>query len=418
MVLWELFKGLELNFTPTLERIKRACAEAGFPQNSYPSVIVGGTNGKGSTTAFLESLYRHHGLKTGRFVSPHLVDETERWRINNEPISEERLRGMVQKLKPLMERYSLTYFESAVLVACHLFKEEKVDIAVVEAGLGGRWDASKVHLPLLTAITNVGLDHTKWLGETLEEIADDKTELIYPRTPIVLGEDEQPLLSIARKKAKERGAPLIVANRDYSFGGEVSFPETVLKDYRFKDFFLEEAKLGLWGEKQLQNAALALTMFLLTAPRLGITPSREKILKALEDTRWEGRNEIVRKKPLLMLDGAHNLHALEKTLKDLEKLPEFPFIVYGSMRDKDWKGQLELIRRHTDRIGFVPINYHRAESVENLFAEAVRLGFREIKTFKDVKTMLEELNTDAVILGSLYLIGEVKRELKTPQGGG
>ncbi|HIP86518.1 MAG TPA: bifunctional folylpolyglutamate synthase/dihydrofolate synthase, partial [Aquifex sp.] len=199
MLLWDLFKGLELNFTPTLERVRKACQKAGNPQNSYPSVIVGGTNGKGSTTAFLERLYRYHGLKTGRFVSPHLVDETERWRIDNVPIDEETLKVYVNRIKPLMEEFKLTYFESAVCIASLLFKDEGVDIAVVEAGLGGRWDASKVHSPLVTAITNVGLDHTKWLGETLEEIANDKTELIYPNRPIILGTDEEPLFSIAQK---------------------------------------------------------------------------------------------------------------------------------------------------------------------------------------------------------------------------
>jgi len=208
MELWNLFKGLELNFTPTLERIEKALKELGNPQNFYPSVLIGGTNGKGSVSAFLESLFRHHGLKTGRFVSPHLVDERERWRINNLPITEETLKDYIKRIKPLIEKYKLTYFESAVLIASLLFKEQKVDIAVVEVGLGGRWDATKVHRPLATAITNVGLDHTKWLGSTLEEIADDKTELIYPETPTIIGSDEEPLLSVAKRKASLRSSPL------------------------------------------------------------------------------------------------------------------------------------------------------------------------------------------------------------------
>jgi dihydrofolate synthase/folylpolyglutamate synthase len=412
MLLWNLFKGLELNFTPTLERIKRACQRAGNPQNSYPSVIVGGTNGKGSTTAFLESLYRHHGLKTGRFVSPHLVDETERWRINNIPITEETLKVYVNRIKPLMEEFKLTYFESAVCIASLLFKEEKVDIAVIEAGLGGRWDASKVHEPLLTAITNVGLDHTKWLGETLEEIADDKTELIYPNKPIILGTDEEPLFSIAQRKAKERNSPLIVARRDYTFRGFARFPQTVLEYYRYKDFEVENIPLGLFGVKQLENAALALTIFLETAEVLGIKPDLQKVKEALRKTRWEGRFEIVREKPLLVLDGAHNLHALRGTLESLKTLKEFPLIIYGTMRDKDWKEQLRLIRSYTDRIGLVEVNYHRSEKLENLYTTAVELGFREIRTYISVKDMLENLNGDTAILGSLYLIGEVKRFLR------
>ena len=411
MELWKLFKGLELNFTPTLERIEKALREIGDPQNSYPSVLIGGTNGKGSVSAFLESLYRHHGLKTGRFVSPHLVDETERWRINNIPITEETLRDYIKRLKPLMEKHKLTYFESALLIASLLFKENNVDIAVVEVGLGGRWDATKVHRPLLTAITNVGLDHTKWLGETLEEIADDKTELIYPDTPVVLGTDEEPLYSIAKEKAASRNSPLIVANRDYTFSGEVKFPKTLLRFYRYKDLELENIELGLYGEKQIQNAAQALTIFYETAPKLGIKPETEKVRKALKNTYWEGRFEIVREKPLLVLDGAHNLHALRRTLEDLKTLPVFPFVVYGTMRDKDWKDQLRLIRKYTDKIGLVEVDYHRSESLENLFTAAVELGFREIRTYKSVKEMLENLKGDTAVLGSLYLIGEVKRYL-------
>jgi dihydrofolate synthase/folylpolyglutamate synthase len=411
MHLWNLFKGLELNFTPTLERIRRACEEAGNPQNSYPSIIVGGTNGKGSTTAFLESLFRHHGLKTGRFVSPHLVDETERWRINNRPVDEQTLVEYVNRIKPLMEKHKLTYFESALLIATLLFKEQKVDIAIIEAGLGGRWDASKVHKPIATAITNVGLDHTKWLGDTLEQIADDKTELIYPYTPVYLGTDEEPLYSIAKEKAASRKSPLIVANRDFTFKGYSKFPETVLEYFEYKNRKVENAKLGLLGEHQIENAALALAIFFDTAERLGIKPDLQKVKEALKNTRWEGRLELVREKPLLLLDGAHNLHALKKVLETLKTLPGFPLIVYSAMGDKDWREQLKLIKQYTDRIGLVQVNYHRAEKLENLFTAAVELGFREIKTYKGVKEMLENLSEDTAILGSLYLIGEVKRVL-------
>jgi len=411
MLLWDLFKGLELNFTPTLERVRKACQKAGNPQNSYPSVIVGGTNGKGSTTAFLERLYRYHGLKTGRFVSPHLVDETERWRIDNVPIDEETLKVYVNRIKPLMEEFKLTYFESAVCIASLLFKDEGVDIAVVEAGLGGRWDASKVHSPLVTAITNVGLDHTKWLGETLEEIANDKTELIYPNRPIILGTDEEPLFSIAQKKARDRNSPLIVARRDYTFEGFAQFPQTVLEYYSYKGFKVEKVKLGLFGVKQIENASLALTIFLESAKFLGIEPDPQKVKRALEETRWEGRFEIVRKKPLLVLDGAHNLHALKGTLESLRTLKEFPLIIYGTMRDKDWKKQLGFIRKYTDCIGLVEIDYHRSERIQNLYPFAVGLGFREIRTYKSVREMVENLTEDAIVLGSLYLLGEVKKFL-------
>ena len=311
-----------------------------------------------------------------------------------------------------MEKFQLTYFESALLIAVLLFKEQNIDIAIVEAGLGGRWDASKVHDPILTAITNVGLDHTKWLGETLEEISDDKTELIYPKRPAVLGTNEEPLYSIAKRKAASRGSKLIVANIDYTYRGRSSFPETLLEFYQYKDLKLENAKLGLLGKHQLQNSSLALTIFKELSERLGFKIDLQKVKKALENTRWEGRLEIVRETPLLVLDGAHNLHALRNSLETLKELNPFPFIVYGSMKDKDWPLQMELIRKYTDRIGLVEIDYHRSESLENLFARAVELGFREIRTYKRVGDLLENLKEDTVILGSLYLVGEVKKHLK------
>ena len=157
---------------------------------------------------------------------------------------------------------------------------------------------------------------------------------------------------------------------------------------------------------------MALTIFLETAGVLGIKPNPQRVREALRNTRWEGRFEIVREKPLLVLDGAHNLHALKGTLESLKTLKEFPLIIYGTMRDKDWKNQLRLIRRYTDRIGLVEVNYHRSEKLENLYTTAVELGFREIRTYGSVKDMLENLNGDTAILGSLYLIGEVKRFLQ------
>jgi len=156
-----------------------------------------------------------------------------------------------------------------------------------------------------------------------------------------------------------------------------------------------------------------LTIFRDTSERLGLKPETEKVKEALKNTTWEGRFEIVREKPLLILDGAHNLHALGRTLEDLSTLPRFPFIVYSSMADKDWKEQLRLIRKYTDRIGLVKVNYHRAESLERLFETALELGFKRIHTYKSVGEMLKNLNEDTAILGSLYLIGEVKRELNT-----
>jgi len=440
MQLWELYQGKELynGFTPTLERIKKAVKELNNPQNSYISILIGGTNGKGSVCAFLESLFRNHGFKTGRFVSPHLVSENERWRINNKEISENTLKELIKEIEPLIKKYRLTYFESATLIAALYFQKEKVDIAIIEVGLGGRWDATKIHNPIIVGITNVSRDHTRWLGETLEEIAEEKTELIYPSRPVVLGENKKPLIEKTLQKAKERKAEVIIPVENlssvypptvkgiYAFKGELKklseeiLPRPILQQYTYislsntyKKHIIENASLGLYGSYQIRNSAMALTIFLKASEILKFPVNTEKILEALKNTSWEGRLEVIRKKPLLILDGAHNISALKETLENLQTLEKFPLVIFGAMKDKEWKEFLKLIRKYTSRIYIVEIKYHRSEKAENMEEYAKKLNFKEIKTFKDIDQLLKAIEKEeAIILGSLYLIGEVKKRIK------
>ncbi len=397
--LWELYKGKDFDVKPTLDRIRKACAYIGNPQKGYPAVLVGGTNGKGSTCAFTESILREHGLKTGWFVSPHLLIENERWRINGKEISEERLEDYIKELKSVFERFELTYFEAATLIAVKYFADEEVDVAVFEVGMGGRWDATKVANAEVVAITNVERDHTRWLGKNVYEIAEDKLHLYRSGVPIILGSSRFPLYPKALEMGIEKP---ITAGLDYEYFGSVDKTRTTLIKYDYKDFSLREAKLSLFGKWQIDNAANAITITKEFLKNL----DEEKVKKALKETKWEGRMEILRSKPLLMLDASHNPYAVAKVIKEVRK--HFPNvkIAFSSLKGKEWQTSLKIIAEYFEEIFIVPITYYRAENPEDIKKYAEELGMKAKIIHQETAVNLQN---DVLILGSIYLISEIKR---------
>jgi len=399
MRLWNLYKGRDYRIEPTLDRIREAADYVGNPQREYPALLVGGTNGKGSSCAFLERILREHGLKTGWFVSPHLIEERERWRINGELMEEDTLEWYVKELKGVFERFSLTYFEAATLIALLYFRDSCVDVAVMEVGMGGRWDATKVGMAHVVGITNVERDHTRWLGNNIEEIAQDKLHLYREGAPLVLGSARYPLYS----KAVEMGLEnLVVAGQDYTYRGSIREGMTFLEGYNFRDVSLREAQLGLLGKWQLDNAALALTM-----AGLFTKIEEEKTVHALGRTRWEGRMEVVREEPLLILDGSHNPYAVNKVVKEIKRLfPEVKFLFTG-LREKEWELSMKLIRRYSDSIFLVQVNHYRGEPITNLYRKAVEIGFKEIVVLERASDVWK-CSENLCAIGSLYLVGEIK----------
>ncbi|AAC07789.1 folylpolyglutamate synthase/dihydrofolate synthase family protein [Aquifex aeolicus] len=397
-ILWELYKEKDFDVKPTLERIKKACEYIGNPQKNYPSILVGGTNGKGSTCAFTERILREHGFKTGWFVSPHLISENERWRINGKPIQEEVLKDYVKDLKKVFEKFSLTYFEAATLIAVKYFEDQGINVAVFEVGMGGRWDATKVSEAGVRGITNVERDHTRWLGDTVEKIAEEKLGLYEEGKPLILGSARYPLYT----RALELGLKnLKVAGIDYEYWGKVERERTVLEKYESENFSLEGAQLSLWGKWQIDNASLAIT---LSSEFTKLSP--EKVNQALKNTVWEGRMEVLREKPLLMVDASHNPYSVVKVVKTVKKhFPEVK-VAYSSLKGKEWELTLTLLRNLTEEIYLLPIDYYRAEDVKNLEKFAKEMGFKtKVFTIEE----LLNLEEDMLIIGSIYLIGEVKK---------
>lgn len=403
MRLWDLYKGKDYKIQPTLDRIRNAVKYLGNPQKDFPSLQVGGTNGKGSTCAFLERILREHGFKTGWFVSPHLVDERERWRVNGELIEEDTLNYYLKDLKDVFYKFDLTYFEAATLIALMYFRDVKVDVAVVEVGMGGRWDATKVFEPQVVAITNVERDHTRWLGDNVYDIALDKIHLYRRGFPLLLGSSRFPLYPVALERCSPED--LIVAGYDFTYRSEYERSKTFLKDYTFGDLKVKRAPLGLWGKWQADNSALALSIAK-TFTKL----SWDKIERALKNTKWEGRFEVIREKPLTILDGSHNPYAVEKIVKEVVSVFPQIEIVFSGLKDKEWDKSLEAIKRYRDSITLVPISYHRGEDVKKMSEKAKSLGFKKVRVLSSVED-LKDLKEDILVLGSLYLVGEVKKAL-------
>ncbi len=400
MSLWELFKGRDYHIEPSLDRIKEGVRRLGNPQRNYVSLLVGGTNGKGSTCAFTESLLRHHGYKTGWFVSPHLLREEERWRIDAEPIESQVLREYVRELKPLFLELNLTYFEAATLIAVKYFSDAGVDFAVFEVGMGGRWDATKVCEARAVAITNVERDHTRWLGRNLWEIASDKIELYRRNRPLILGSARFPLYPVALERA--RVEDLRVAGIDFTYAGTVSGSQTLLHSLRTHSLTLEEARLGLWGRWQIDNAAVAIKL-----TEEVIRLKEEVVKKALGSVRWEGRMEVLRREPLLMVDGAHNPYAVEKVVSEILKYMPDIDILFTGLKEKQWYESMAALRKFKDRILLVQVSHHRGEDIGSLVRGAKELGFKNVKVLKVED--LKDYPYPLLALGSTYLIGEIKR---------
>jgi dihydrofolate synthase/folylpolyglutamate synthase len=276
--------------------------------------------------------------------------------------------------------------------------------------MGGRWDGTRASSPFIGVLTNIGKDHMKWLGNTVDKIAAEKLEIANGTKALLIGDNRYPLYPMATEKAKEQNTKLFVAGEDFEYKGYVDKHSTYIEEFNFLDFNMKSLKLGLWGKHQIDNGALALASFLsIPTVEALFKPKEELIKKALEKTYWEGRIEILREKPLIMIDGAHNVSALVKIIKDIKEHFDIK-LVMGSLKDKEWQKELDLLKNYFDEITFVPIHYKRAEDVKTMINYAKSIGFKT--SFLNDPKDIFGLKEDVFVFGSLYLIGELKRALK------
>lgn len=402
--------GAKFGLTNTL----KLAALAGDPQRKLRFIHVAGTNGKGSTCAMLESIYRTAGLRVGLFTSPHLVSFRERIQINREPISEQEVAALVDEMMGLLKKEwgtgggagldsavveHPTFFEVVTVMALRYFAARDCDLVVWETGLGGRLDATNIVTPLASVITNIQYDHEKWLGHTLESIAAEKAGIIKPEVPVFTTTDQPEALRVIKDTARQRNAPLTVVS-----------PSTPRSSHLVDDAWLDSFELPLLGEHQRLNAALAVATVRALADRI---PVSEGALRAgVSNVQWPGRLQLVERPSgqKILLDGAHNPAGAEILVASLQRHFRSGFtLVLGVLSDKDWRRMCEILAPSARRILLVPVPSERSAVPQEL-AEACRRVNPQAQ-MEEHRCLSDALATSdkdplVVIAGSLYLVGE------------
>ena len=413
-----LFSLESLGFRPGLKRIRALLRELGDPHLSYRTVHVAGTNGKGSTSAMIEAVLTEAGYRTGLYTSPHLERFNERIRISRKLITDTEVVEVADAVRRASGKVKKsagapTFFEFTTAMALLYFKVKGVQIAVIETGMGGRLDATNVIRPLLSVITNIGLDHSEHLGDTLVEVAGEKAGIIKRATPVVTGEEGSGPLEVIKKASGRMGAGLYILGHDFSFRagrGGISAPF----DYQGVNSSIKGLRLNLPGAHQMKNAALALTAAYLLRDNGFFIPDGA-VRAGLKKVLWPGRLEIVMKRPLVILDGAHNPDGAAALKEALRRLRFRRLIlVLGIMADKDIGGILKPLAPIADVVIFTAPATPRAAparlllemlkpySKPALVEDTVALACKKALSLAKPK--------DAVcITGSFFTIGEAKK---------
>ncbi len=371
--------------------------EIGHPESAYKLIHIAGTNGKGSTAAFLDSILEAAGFSVGRFTSPHLVSFRERIMVNGEKISEEDVVRLGEKVMALENAAEATMFDIAMLISVLYFAEKECDFWIMETGLGGKLDSTTaLQDPLVCAITSIGYDHMDVLGNTLEEIAAEKAGIIVPGAVCVASAGPKEVIKIIEAKCEEADDFCIIMDP------------------------LDELPLGLKGEHQKQNAGLAMGIALVLQD-MGVKILECDLEDGLKNAVWPGRMEVVREKNFLMLDGAHNIDgvkALTESLKKMYRGEQFNFVM-AMMADKDIEGCVKELIPMGAHFVVSQVNYGRSASASELADKLSQAGATDVVTCNDAAGALDiahelskETGLKTVVVGSIYFIGEVKRILE------
>jgi dihydrofolate synthase/folylpolyglutamate synthase len=400
-----------------LENTFKLAALAGNPQDRLRFIHVAGTNGKGSTCAMLESIYRAAGLRAGLFTSPHLVSFRERIQIDRKLIPKAEVVRLVEELQPLLKQFPAdhhpTFFEVITVMALKFFAEQKCDLVIWETGLGGRLDATNIVTPLATVITNIQFDHQQWLGDTLEKIAAEKAGIIKPGVPVITAAEEPEVLAVIEKAVREKNAPLVNVNSAKK---------------KLAALFRHAATLPLPGEHQLINAALALATIEMMQSEIPVSVAAIRI--GLKTVNWPGRLQLVSlpNGRRILLDGAHNVAGAkalreaimgtpstapancERSISRAKLVLGAPItLILGVLQDKDWRHIGETLAPLAARIFTVPVASERTGDARELAAACCAANpAAEIAACDSLSAALEQTASDrfVVVTGSLYLVGE------------
>ncbi|MDG7792774.1 bifunctional folylpolyglutamate synthase/dihydrofolate synthase [Streptococcus pneumoniae] len=407
-----------------LERMVELLALRGNPHLKLKVIHIGGTNGKGSTIAFLKNMLEKLGLKVGVFSSPYLIHYTDQISINGESIPEARLEALMADYQSLLEGEAAanlqgtTEFEIITALAYDYFASEQVDVAIMEVGMGGLLDSTNVCQPILTGITTIGLDHVALLGDTLEAIAEQKAGIIKRRIPLVTGRIAPEALAVIDRIAEGKDAPRLAYGADYQVCHQESVVTGEVFDYT-SSVRQGRFQTGLLGLHQIENAGMAIALLDTFCQEDGRDQASNDLLgQALEETSWPGRLEVVSRDPLMILDGAHNPHAIKALLATLqERFADYhKEILFTCIKTKALEDMLDLLGTMSDtELTLTHFADSRAtdESVLKEAAKSRNLSYQGWQDFLERKLIdkKEEKKTVRIVTGSLYFLSQVRAYL-------
>jgi len=420
----------ENKINPSLDRILMAMDLMGQPQNNFKTIHIAGTNGKTSTSRMIERLLRNLDLRTGLFISPHLIHPRERIEINGQIISDKRFQEIFDEINPYLEIIDqkfvdapMTFFEVLTAMGFLAFSDEPIDVLSLEVGMGGRWDSTNVVTPEVSVITAIGLDHQEFLGSSIKEIAYEKSGIIKENIPVVISKQVKEANQVLNETALSKNSQIIregiefdILERTVGVGGQQLNIATPHGNYQ--DLFLP-----LFGKYQASNAACALTA---VETFFGKKLELELVQEAFADFKSPARLQIIKRNPTILIDAAHNVSGVQNTIEAIEETFKFDqkILIIGFMKDKDVDEMLDLLKSYAQDVIITQVNSNRAISIEDLNKKISLIPnfSQNVTAYNNSKDALDSAitiaktkigSTGIIVLGSIALAGEILQHSKS-----
>lgn len=411
----ELYAKLRKGIKPGLERTMELADFLANPEANIKFIHVAGTNGKGSICSMLASIFMESGYKTGLYTSPHILKFNERIQVNGKLISDDEIIDIWKKMETKANEIEATFFEITTIMAFQHFKNNNVDIAIIETGMGGRFDSTNIIKPIVSVIASISMDHQDFLGGTLTKIASEKAGIIKENTPIILQKNINEVKEVIEKTASELTSPLFFSD-DLSIEN-IEFNPNLTMGFDYNNLRINSPFVG---HHQIDNHKSVLKTIELTKKyfnKIDSNSIRNGIERAKSNSNLRGRLELISNNPIVILDGSHNPDAIYYCLDTIKKsgidLNEFE-LFFTCMIDKDYKEMLTIIRNYTDNINIIEIKEQRAARPEILIKVAQSMNFKKIKSVNldQIKDEFIEKKNNMLIFGSFYLISEFLERLE------